>query len=186
MSVGYPSPGAVYPAARTRPPSAGTAETLVLVALILQIIGGIILIAAIGFVLGFSVLHSFPYAWAAVTAVVGVAAVVVVFLYLVYTLSYQRIRRDEFQAAQTPTLVLGILSLFAGIVPGILYIIAYVKLGDAVREQQPVLLPLPYVTGYGMPPPPPPYSQVACRGCGRVYVVGQFGFCPNCGQKLGT
>ncbi len=38
-----------------------------------------------------------------------------------------------------------------------------------------------------LPPPPPPLvpsSLIACRGCGRVYHLGLFTFCPNCGSKL--
>lgn len=27
-------------------------------------------------------------------------------------------------------------------------------------------------------------SGIACKTCGRVYMVGQFTYCPNCGQKL--
>lgn len=185
MSLGYPAAGVSYPVARGRPPSASTAETLVLVALILQIIGGIILLAAMGVLFGFSILHPYAYAWVAVTAAVAIGVVVVVFLYFAYTLSYLRIRRDEYQAAETPTLVLGIFSLFLGVLPGIFYLIGYVKLADAIREQQGPIPP-PYAVGYGMLPPPPPYAQVACKGCGRVYAVGQFGFCPNCGQKMGT
>ena len=36
------------------------------------------------------------------------------------------------------------------------------------------------------PPPPPPTTMVACRTCGRVYRVGEFLFCPNCGNKIGS
>ncbi len=167
MPAAYPTSTAVA-SAPFRPASGGAAEGLVLVGLILQVVGGLILLGGIGWLFGFSLLYPYPYWWVALPAAGGVAAVVVVFLYLVYTLSYARIRRQEYAAAQTPTLVLGILSLFVGIVPGILYLLAYVKLGDALREQS-AAVPLP---------------QVACRSCGRVHPVGAFTFCPNCGQKI--
>jgi hypothetical protein len=181
MSAGYPAPTTVFPTPRLRPPSANSAETLVLLALILQVIGGVILIGAIAWLFGFTILYPFPYAWVAVTASVAVGVLVLVFLYFAYTLSYQRIQRGDYAGAQTPTLVIGILSLFAGILPGIFYLVAYVKLGNAIREQG------RYVPGYGTPPPAAPATPLlACRGCGRVYPLGQFAFCPSCGQKLGA
>ena len=181
MSAAYPTPSAPWSAARPRPPSAQTAETLVLVALILQVIGGAFLFLGIAFLLGLSIVHPFAYAAAAVGAVLGVGAVVVVFLYLAYTLAYERIQRGEYEAARTPTLVIGILSLFAGILPGVFYLLGYVKLGDALQEQQRFAAPggpgAAYPGGPGAP-------QVACRGCGRVHPLGAFAYCPACGQKL--
>jgi hypothetical protein len=181
MSVGYPAPMVNLPAARARPPSAGSAETLVLVALILQVIGGLFVLGAIAWLSGFSILYPYPYAWVAVTAAVAVGAIVLVFLYFAYTLSYQRIQRGDYAGAQAPTLVIGILSLFAGILPGIFYLVGYVKLGDAIREQQGA------VPSYGSPPPAAaPAALIACKGCGRIYPLGSFAFCPGCGQKLGA
>jgi hypothetical protein len=173
MSVAYPSPTVVVPATRVRPPSGGTAESLILAGLILQVIGGVFLLGGIAWFFGFSILHPFADVTIAVIAAGVVAVLAVLFLYFVYTLCYERAREGQYARAEAPTLVLGILSLFFGIVPGILYLIAYVKLGDATREQQ------GYLGGPSMP-------LVACRGCGRVYGVGQFGFCPGCGQKLGA
>jgi len=184
MSGAYPPPPAFYHPPASRPPSAGTAETLVLVALILQLIGAAVLYIALTFLFGVAAFHPFPFAWLAVSAAVIVGVVGFLFLYCAYEFSYARIRRGEYQAAQAPTLVIGILSLFLGIIPGILYIIGYVKLGDAVREQQ--TASMPYSPGYGFPTPQAPMApQVACRGCGRVQFAGQFAFCPHCGQKLG-
>ncbi len=182
MTMGYPA--ASFPVARLRPPSGATAETLVLVGLILQVIGGVITFVGIAWLFGFSILFPYPFAWVAVTAAAVGAALVFAFLYFAYTLSYDRVRKGLYQEAMTATLVLGILSLFLGVIPGILYLIGYVKLGDAVREQQgfgPGISP-----AYGAPPPTAPTpAQVACTGCGRVYPLGQFGFCPGCGQRLG-
>ena len=67
-----------------------------------------------------------------------------------------------------------------GLLPGILYLVGYVKLGDAVREQA------------GSAPAPGGYAavplgtgQIACRNCGRVHPFGAYTYCPVCGQKLG-
>jgi hypothetical protein len=176
MSAAYPTPTTAFPTQRLRPPSAGSAETLVLLALILQIIGAALLIGGILFLFGWAAYHPFPFAWLAVTVAAVVGGVAVLFLYFAYTLSYLRIQRGDYAGAQTPTLVIGILSIFLGLIPGILYIVGYSKLSDAIREQQaPSVFPAPGSV---------PYSQTACRGCGRVFFTGQFAFCPNCGQRL--
>ena len=133
------------------------------------------MIGAMTWFFGYSAFHPFLYLWAAVIGGGVVAALVVLFLYFAYTLSYQRIRRGEYEAAETPTLVIGILSLFVGLIPGIFYLLGYVKLDSAVRERR--------SPGPGFAPFAPG-SLVACKGCGRVYPVGQFPFCPGCGQKM--
>ncbi|MCI4368483.1 MAG: hypothetical protein L3K09_02825 [Thermoplasmata archaeon] len=192
MSVAYPSPGVSFPLHRARPPSASTAETLVLVALLLQVIGGVVLFVGVSWFFGWSVLNPYPFAWIAVTGAVALAAVVLLFLYLAYTLSYLKIQQGDYQGAQGPTLVIGVLSLFAGVLPGIFYLIGYVKLGDAMREQQgyaPWYGP-GYSTAYApayaaIGPAMPNVAPLVCKGCGRLYAVGQFSFCPSCGSKLG-
>jgi len=177
MSAANPTPSVPVPATRVHAPSGATAETLVLIALILQVVGGVIVLGGLAWFFGFSARHPFPYVWAAVLGATLVAGLVVVFLYFAYTLSYRRIQREEYQAAQAPTLVIGIFSLFLGLIPGIFYLIGYSKLSDAVREQQ------GWLTGPGGIAPG---TLVACRGCGKVYPVGPFAFCPACGQKLGA
>jgi hypothetical protein len=185
MSVAYPPPPVGYPAPRLRPASGSSAETLVFAALILQVIGGVILFGAILYLFGYAAYHPFPFAWVALIAAAIVGGVAVLFLYLAYEYSYLRIQRGEYQQAQAPTLVLGILSLFLGLIPGILYLIGYVKLGDAVREQQ--TPPGFFAPGPGFAAPTSPsLPQIACRGCGRISFVGQFPYCPFCGQKLGN
>jgi hypothetical protein len=185
MSAGYPSPVSNFPSGyATRPPAAGTAETLVLVALILQVIGAALPIVAIAALVGLAIFNPFPYIGGVIVLVAAVGALALLFLYFAYEFSYQRIRRGEYGAAQAPTLVFGIISLFLGVIPGILYLIAYVKLGDAVRDARTgPYLPRPEA-GYGPAFPPAPGAQQACGKCGRVYPVGQFAFCPRCGQAL--
>ncbi len=179
--TGFVTPSGVA-AVRPRSPSASTAETLVLAALILQIIGAAVLATVVLLVFGFTAVH--PFRAAVIFALVAgsILAIAAVFLYLAYEYSYRRIQNGDYAGAQAPTLVIGILSLFFGIVPGVLYLVGYIKLGDALREQMgPSIGPGPMYGGYPSVPP----AQIACRGCGRVYYVGQFLFCPNCGQKLG-
>jgi hypothetical protein len=185
MSAAYPTPPVALPTPHVRPASAGTAETLVLVALILQVIGAVVLMVGILFLFGFAAFHPFPFAWLVVLIAAVVGGVALLFLYFAYSYSYLRIQHGDYAGAQAPTLVIGILSLFLGIIPGILYLVGYVKLSDAIREQQ---MP-PFTYGYAPGFPQgvvPSVPQMACRGCGRVYPVGQFPFCPNCGQKMGA
>lgn len=186
MSVAYPTPGGAYTAVRNRPPSAGTAESLVLAALVLQVIGAAVLIVGLSVALGVSVVTPFAYSWVVAIVAVVVGGIALLFLYLAYEYSYRRIKAGEYEAAQTATLLIGILSLFVGIVPGILYIVGYAKLGDAVREQRSMFVPPPSSGVAAGTLAPGAGTQVACRGCGRVYLVGQFPFCPNCGQKIGA
>jgi hypothetical protein len=183
MSAAYPTSPSSFQTPSIRPASAGSAETLVLVALILQVIGAAVLIGAILFLFGFAAFHPFPFAGLVVLLAAIVGGVALLFLYFAYEYSYRRIQRGDYAGAQAPTLVIGILSLFLGIIPGILYLVGYVKLSDAIREQQ--TPPFTHGPAYGFPPAAAPsVSQIACRGCGRVYPVGQFAFCPNCGQKM--
>ena len=176
MSAGYPSPTAVFPMARARPPSASTAESLVLVALVLQVIAAAFLIVGVLALFAWTAFHPFPYWGVALVVTAAIGAVAVLFLYAAYEFSYLRIQSGDYAGAQAPTLIIGILSLFLGLIPGILYLVGYAKLTDAIREQA-------YPAGYGMSMPS--YAQIACRACGKVYPAGQYQFCPACGQKMG-
>ncbi len=52
-------------------------------------------------------------------------------------------------------------------------------------QTAPVVPPMaPPPVAMPLPPLPPPPPMVACPGCRRVYQVGQFRHCPNCGEKL--
>jgi len=176
MSAAYPTPVAPWPASRVRTPSGNTAETMVLIALVLQIIGGVLVLFGVTWLFGFSIVRPFRFEWIVLTAAATVGVLVILFLYFAYTLSYRRIQGGEYAEAQAPTLVIGILSLFFGLIPGIFYLIGYAKLDSAIREQQ------------GPPPTygaPAAVAQVACTGCGRVYPLGAYTFCPACGRKMG-
>jgi len=180
--------------------SGDTAEILILIGLILQIITVVILFG-VGLVL-----LILPFLGG---IVLFFAFIGLVFVILVYTLSYARTKEGEFEEARTPTLVFGILSLLTfGIISGILYIIAYVKLGDAADEDAAVqrnpppapIYPAPYTpivtapyaprppAGQSMataaaPPPPGAYGTRFCASCGSP-VVPPARFCRNCGTPL--
>jgi hypothetical protein len=153
----------------------------VLAALVLQVIGAALLVGVLLFLFARFAIHPFPRFWLVGVVALAIGAVAVVFLYLAYEFSYRRIQHGDYVTSQGPTLVIGILSLFLGLIPGILYLVAYVKLSDAQREQQAILSGVP--GHYGWPAAAP--ALVACRTCGRVLPVGAFAFCPNCGQKVG-
>ena len=111
----------------------------------------------------------------------------VAILFLVYTFSYNRIKQGNYQGARAATLIWAILSLISiiGILPGILYLIAYVKLGDAIREQQQP----PYAqAAWGQPQP----MYAAAPGAAPAYAAPGAApaaatppttpMCPRCGQ----
>lgn len=160
MTAAYPMSTVPFPAVRVRPPSASTAESLVLVALLLQIIGAVAMGIGMGIFLGYSILTPYNFWVVGVVSTVIVVAVGLVFLYLAYEYAYLRIKQGDYAGAQTPTLIIGIISLFFGIIPGILYLVGYAKLGDAIREQQG---PPVWWYSYGLPPPAPPTPPPAAR-----------------------
>jgi hypothetical protein len=177
------------------PPSGSTAKTLILIGLILQLIFALIFLLGLG---------AFAFFAASITGVFPVFAVVYlafgalgfVFLILIWLLSYKPVREGRYEVARTPTLVFAILSLITlGIISGILYLIAYIKLGDAVREQQmpppgypggaPMMAPnMPYAAQPMQPmqPSPPmqqPMSPMAPAGTSAA-PAGVI--CPKCGK----
>lgn len=178
--------------------SADTAETLILIGLIFQVITVLVLLGA---GLYFLIL---PFLGA---IVLFLAFLALIWVILVYVFSYARTRNDDFEGARTPTLVFGILSLISGgIVSGILYIIAYVKLGDAVDERESQKTPpFPSSVFPRYPPSPRSYSPATpaplplatpapssspvssgsnfCWNCGQP-TTPQARFCRNCGTPL--
>ncbi|MGI0068392.1 MAG: hypothetical protein ACREB9_08330, partial [Thermoplasmata archaeon] len=137
---------------RASSPSGGTAKTLVLVGLILQLLEVLIV-----FALGAVFLLVFIGVFLLIAGVFGL-----IWMLIVYLFSYQRIAEGRYEDAKTPTLGIAILSLITiNLISGILYLIAYVKLGDAIRETQAPPPPAPsYYTAHAPPPPlaPPPSS----------------------------
>jgi double zinc ribbon protein len=97
-----------------------TAATLILVGLILEVLGVLVL-----FWLGL-ILPFIGGIFIAI-AVLGVVWVVLIFIF-----SYAPASQGDYDTARTPTLVFGILTLITGgLVPGILFLVAYAELGDA-------------------------------------------------------
>lgn len=71
------------------------------------------------------------------TVFISSFAIGVLWLFLDYYLVYVRLREERVTQAETPALVLGILQLvLGGVVPGILLIIAYVKIRDSESRQR--------------------------------------------------
>lgn len=178
--------------------SGDTAEVLILVGLILQVVTVLILFGL------WAVLSSFPILGGVLLLLTFVGVIFVIFVYI---LSYARAREGEYESARTPTLVFGILSLISlGLISGILYIIAYVKLGDAADEEETtgeaawVLYggvrqdsaprtfsseppPGAGYTAVPRPNPPSPPGTVYCTNCGQP-MLPQARFCRNCGARV--
>ena len=152
-----------------------TAATLILVGLILDIIGEVILLF-IGFatlVFGIGVI------------LLALALVGFVWIALVWAYSYSRVKAGDYAGARTPTLVFAILSLITlALIPGILFLIAYLKLGDALAAGAAA----PSHAWGAMPYTPAPVASAApaprfCSHCGRP-AVGTAAFCEGCGAPL--
>ena len=159
--------------------AAETAKTLILVGILLYIIGDVILLLA-GVIFLFA-----PFFGA---FLLGAAAIGFVWIALIWVFSYDRVRNGDYAGARTPTLIFAILSLLSlGIIPGILFLIAYLKLEDAGREAvSPAAWsatpspPLPSAPGG----PAPVAGQRFCSHCGRAN-PSTGAFCQGCGAPLG-
>jgi hypothetical protein len=141
---------------------------LILIGLVLQFVEVIIFLGIGVFLLTIPIFGAI---------VLGLAVIGVLWIALVYLLSYKPASDGNYVGARTPTLVFGILSLLtAGIISGILYIVAYAKLGDAERDSS-------KLRPWGGGPPPSPGSRF-CPACGRPSPpLGRF--CEGCGSRLG-
>jgi hypothetical protein len=150
------------PGYRMKTPSQGTAETLVLIAWILQLIFSFILVA-FGSLLLLAGGSLFFVGAASIGGLVIAAILVfvpILMLYVGFAFSYRRVRDGELAAARGPTLLLGILGLFVGgIIVGILYLVAYIKIGDAETEAR-------GYAGYGGYPAAPSYGLAPGYGGG--------------------
>ena len=157
--------------ARPVPPSAGTAKTLILIGLILQLLFVLLFLG-----LAAAILATVPFGGFAVVILLPFVVIGLLILALVYLFTYRRVADGDYEGARTPTLIWGIICLFISTISGILYIVAYVKLGDAVREMQtpPYTGTPPTYAAPGMPyapaapaaaPPAPPAPN--CPKCGR-------------------
>jgi hypothetical protein len=153
---------------RARTPSGETASTLILIGLILQAIEVAIFLSIGLFLVIFPFFGLF---------VLGLGGIGVVWVILVYLFSYSPTRNGDYAGARTATLVFAILSLLTlGLISGILYIVAYAKLGDAERE---AARPPP---GWGAPPLRPGWKF--CPACGRP-ALATSSFCQSCGARIG-
>ncbi len=146
-----------------RPPSAGTAQTMIMIGLIFQIIFAVIFFLAVGLV---GILAATAAGLGLVFFIVPVIFLILFgliplfFLYVGYEWCYNRVKAGNYEGARTPTLVLAILELlFGGVLPGIFYLIGYLKLGDAINEMR---QPPAYAPGYPAPGyPAPGYAPMA-------------------------
>jgi len=177
-------------AANYVPPSGSTAKTLILVGLIFQLIFALLFLVAFGvsalFLASVGVFPVFAVVW------IAFGALGFVFLFLIWMLSYKPTSERRYEAARTPTLIFAILSLITiNLIAGILYLIAYIKLGDAVREQQmppqaypgaaPMMAPaMPY--GQPMQQPMQPMQQPMQPMAPQAPPAAAAVMCPKCGK----
>ncbi len=129
---------------------ASTAKTLTLVAIILQLVFFAIgAVAIVGVAAYFSVGRVVTSSGGVVTtttvnssAPLIILAVFSIFfligllwILLDYFLVYKNLAHEKVKASEVPSLILGIIQLIlAGVIPGILLIIAYVKIRDSLEK----------------------------------------------------
>jgi high-affinity nickel permease len=128
---------------------ASTAKTLTLVAIILQAVFFVIGIFEVIGVAAFltvatttsvgnvTALRSTPIGVLGLISLIFAAALAVGVLWILldYLLVYKKLSKERVREAETPSLILGIIQLiFGGFIPGILLIIAYVKIKDSLQR----------------------------------------------------
>ena len=194
------APGMAY-----RPPSAGTAQTMLLIGLIFQIIFAAVFLFGVGLVgilAASAVGLGFTFLIVPLIFLVLFGIIPLFFLYVGYEWCYKRVRNGDYEGARTPTLILAIIELiFGGVLPGIFYLIGYIKLGDAVNESRqpqgyaPGYMPGQPMPGYGAPapgyaaqPPAQPYQAPAgsappmAAAPAAAPAAAQAPVCPRCGR----
>jgi zinc-ribbon domain len=161
---------------RIASPSGDTAKTLILIGLILQAIevGVALLLFLVVIVSVFFALLLLPF-----------VILELLWLAIVYQFSYRRVASGEYERARTPTLVIAILSLLTvNLVSGVLYIVAYLKLGSAISERsarrataQAAMGRTQTFVGPGM------VALRNCPSCGKTVVAGAT-YCAACGASV--
>jgi hypothetical protein len=132
-------------------PDASTARTVTLVAIILQVIFfaiGIFVVSFFFFVampITISGIGTSPAVTPPSFPIFGLVAFVfslsflvsIVWIALDYFLVYRNLgSTSTIAAAKTPSIVLGVVQLiFGGVIPGILLIVAYIKIGDSMQRR---------------------------------------------------
>ena len=161
---------------------AQSAKNFVLVGFIFYIIGALTQLGfiAAGLVLGsilrqppFNVGFDLPFATLGVLPLIFGAAVFALTIGLtVWTwITMKNIGEGKYPDARTATLVSGIFGIFlAWLIGGIFLLIAYGKLGEAIRGKQ-------------LPQAAPQREGRICTNCGKP-VVWDAKFCEHCGKKL--
>ena len=124
-----------------------SAKTLVLVAIILQVVFSLIAVfiyAAVFAVVpattigpgGTTVSTGFPAAGLFIVLASVFGGIGLLWILLDYFLLYKKIADGRIEETDTTSLVLGILQLlFGGLIPGILILVAHGKIGDAINNK---------------------------------------------------
>jgi hypothetical protein len=165
--------------------SAATARTLILAALILQGLTVLILLILGLYLLAFPILGG---------VVLFLAFLAFIWLILLYVFSYSRVEDGDYEGALIPTLVFAILALVTGgIASGILLLIGYLKLNDALDEGAASrTIPKPAAGSPYVPlhptPANPPFSPPPAAGSAPASsrLVAESNFCQNCGRPTAT
>ncbi len=189
----YPTPPA------GKPPSAQTADTLILIGFILQLVLALIWIAEAA--LSLVALAVFGLYAAGFAGAYHLLLLIDLFgVWYVYTHFYERSKAGNYLGAQDAGILSIIFGLIGGgVIAGVLYIVAYLKLGDAIHEQRAMaggagmVGPYPAAPPYSAPPPgaapsAPPIAATSPplpTAPGAAPIPPPAPICPRCG-KPGT
>lgn len=154
-----------------------TAKSYVVVGLIFYILG------ALGFIFLLVVIGLIPWADTSINSGlspnIGILGLILFGVPLSITLGFSiwswitldNIKKEKFVESRTSLLVLGIFGLmFAWVIGGIFLLLAYSKLGDALKEMQ-----LPKTSIYS--------EEKKCDTCGKQIAFDAL-FCEHCGNKI--
>ncbi|MCI4345385.1 MAG: hypothetical protein L3K07_01310 [Thermoplasmata archaeon] len=151
-------------------PSGSTAKTLILIALLLDLLFAL----AFVFVIGLAFLYTSAVCGAVGGAHCGLSlyaafflalgVIAFIWMFLIWSLCYKPVSRGQYAEARGPTLIFAILAfLTLSIITAILLLIAWIKLGDAVNDSRMGGSGGMYAPGMAQPygAPPPPYPSPA-------------------------
>ena len=123
---------------------ASTAKTLTPVAIILQAVFFVIGIFEVIGIAALLTVTTVPSTTTTLsTGAFGIIAIIfsaalaigILWIALDYFLIYKRLKEERVREAETPSIVLGIIQMiFGGLIPGILLIVAWIKIRDSVHR----------------------------------------------------
>ncbi|MCI4336441.1 MAG: phage holin family protein [Thermoplasmata archaeon] len=139
------------------PPSLGITRLMMTLGLVFQIIFALfffLVLGVIGLLAATAVGLGIAFLILPIIFLVVFGLIPLIMLYVAYEFCYKRIKNRQYEQAKGPLLIVAIIEIiFGGLLPGIFYLIAYIKLGDVINETRGA--PPGWAPGYNMAPGAP-------------------------------